>query len=53
MPKRFPDRFREPDLVRWSDLSGVATAFGIVLLIGVVTGVLWIAWNLIRLHVLR
>jgi len=27
-------------------------AFGIVLLIGLVTGALWIAWNLIRLHVL-
>jgi hypothetical protein len=53
MPKRFPERFREPDLLCWSDFSGVAMAFGIVLVIGVVTGVVWIAWNLIRLYVLR
>jgi len=26
--------------------------FGIVLLLGVVSGSIWIAWNLIRLHVL-
>ena len=28
-------------------------AFGIALLLGLVTGSLWITWNLIRLHVLR
>jgi uncharacterized membrane protein YqjE len=34
-------------------VPGLAMAFGIVLLIGLVSGVLWIIWNLIRLHVLR
>jgi uncharacterized membrane protein YqjE len=53
MPKRFPDRFREPELMRWSDVPGLAMAFGIVLLIGLISGVLWIIWNLIRLHVLQ
>jgi hypothetical protein len=53
MPRRFSERFHEHDLVRWSDLSGLGMAFGVVLLIGVVTGIVWIAWNLIRLHVLR
>ena len=28
-------------------------AFGIALLLGLVSGSIWIAWNLIRLHVLR
>jgi hypothetical protein len=28
-------------------------AFGIAMLLGLVTGSIWIAWNLIRLHVLR
>ena len=28
-------------------------AFGIALLLGLVSGSLWIAWNLVRLHVLR
>ena len=28
-------------------------AFGIVLIIGLVSGSIWIAWNLIRLHLLR
>ena len=54
MPKRFlGDRFREPDLVRWTDIPGLPMAFGIAILIGLVSGVLWIGWNLIGLHVLR
>jgi hypothetical protein len=28
-------------------------AVGVVTLVGMVTGLLWVAWNLIRLHVLR
>jgi hypothetical protein len=28
-------------------------AIGITILLGLVTGSIWIAWNLIRLHVLR
>jgi hypothetical protein len=53
VPWRFPDRFREPDMVRWSDVSGVLMAFGVALLVGVVSGVIWIAWKLFELHVLR
>ena len=53
MPKRFTERYREPDLVRWSDVPGLFVAFGIALLIGLVTGVLWIAWKLFEIHVLR
>jgi hypothetical protein len=34
--------------------SGVIlVAFGVALLVGLVTGVVWIAWNLLRLHVFR
>ena len=53
MPRRFNDRYREPDLVRWSDVPGLFIAFGIALLIGLVTGALWIAWKLFEVHVLR
>jgi hypothetical protein len=28
-------------------------AIGVTILLGLVTGLIWIAWNLIRLHVLR
>ena len=28
-------------------------AFGIALLLGLISGSMWIAWNLFRLHVLR
>ena len=28
-------------------------AFGIAMLLGLVSGSIWIAWNLIRLHLLR
>jgi hypothetical protein len=28
-------------------------AIGVTILLGLVTGSIWIAWNLIRLHVLR
>src|ERR1043166_1872935 len=52
MPKRFTERYREPDLVRWSDVPGLFVAFGIALLIGLVTGLLWIAWKLFEVHVL-
>ena len=38
MPRRFTERFREPELMRWSDVPGLAMAFGIVLLLGLVIG---------------
>lgn len=57
MPKRFtniPDRFREPHDMAWSDLpvlfwKGIA----ITIVLGVITGLIWIGWRLIELHVLN
>jgi hypothetical protein len=34
-------------------LRGYLIAIGVTILIGLVSGSIWIAWNLIRLHVLR
>ena len=31
----------------------LAIAFGVALLLGLLTGGLWIVWNLLRLHVFR
>ena len=53
MARRLPDHHREPDFVRWSDMPGVVLAFGVALLVGLVSGIGWIAWNLLKLHVLR
>lgn len=52
MPRRFPEPYREPDLVRGPEVSGLWIAFGVALLVGLVTGAIWIGWNLLRLHVL-
>ena len=53
MPKRLPERYRDPELMRWADVPGLALAFGIALLVGLVSGVVWIAWKLFEVHVLR
>jgi hypothetical protein len=57
MPKRFsnlPDHLREPHQVAWSDLPPLYwKALGITLLLGLVTGLLWIGWRLFEVHVLR
>jgi len=57
MTKRFsnvPEHLREPHQVSWSDLpSFYWKAIGITLLVGLVTGLLWIGWRLIDLHVLN
>ena len=57
MPKRFsnvPEHLREPHDVAWSDLPGVFwKAIGITVLLGFITGLIWIAWRLFDLHVLR
>jgi hypothetical protein len=53
MPRRFPERDRDPELMRWTDVPGLALAFGIALLIGLGSGVVWIAWKLFEVHVLR
>lgn len=53
MPPRFfndPPRQQEasPEFTRLLFL-----VFGVAVLIGLVTGSIWIAWNLIRLHLLH
>jgi len=57
MPKRFsnvPEHLREPHQVSWSDLPPLYwKALGIALLLGFVSGLLWIGWRLFDLHVLR
>ena len=57
MPKRFsnvPDRFREPHDVAWSDLPAVFwKGMGITVLLGLITGLIWIGWRLFELHVLN
>ena len=57
MPKRFtnvPEHLREPHQIGWSDLPPFYwKAFGIALTIGLVTGLIWVAWRLFDLHVLN
>jgi hypothetical protein len=57
MPKRFtniPEHLREPHQIAWSDLPPIYwKAFGIALTLGLVTGLIWIAWRLFELHVLN
>jgi len=57
MPKRFtniPDRLREPHDVAWGDLPAVFwKGMAITVLLGVITGLIWIGWRLIELHVLN
>jgi hypothetical protein len=57
MPKRFsnrPEHLREPHQVAWTDLPAIYwKAFGIALLLGMVTGLGWIAWKLFEVNVLK
>lgn len=49
MSKRFssPEHQREPEQVVWSELPPLYwKAFGIALLLGMVSGAVWIAWKL-------
>ncbi len=49
-----PDDLREPHDVEWPGFSGFyLKAIGVTVLVGLVSGLLWIAWNLFRVHVLR
>ncbi len=51
--RRFNEEPREPGLMTWSDVpSFYWLAIGITILLGLVSGVIWIAWNLLKLHVL-
>jgi len=54
MPRRFEHPFREPDLVRWSDVpSFYWLAMGIAILLGLAGGSIWIVWKLFERHGLR
>lgn len=53
MPRRLPDYHREPELLQWSDVPRfIWIAFGVALLLGLLSGAVWIAWNLLKIHVL-
>jgi hypothetical protein len=59
MPRRFSRPPNHDDLrseerqVYSPDVSRVlALAFGVAALIGLVTGLVWVAWNLVRAHLL-
>jgi len=57
MPKRFtniPDRLREPHDVSWGDLPVLFwKGMAVTVLLGLITGLIWIGWRLIELHVLN
>ena len=52
MPRRFSRYMGQPEMIRWSDYPAIAIAFGVALLIGLVSGAIWIAWSLLKIHVL-
>ena len=54
MARRFGNDPRFDEDVASRDLTRVLfVAFGIALLVGLVSGVLWILWKLFEVHVLR
>ena len=54
MSRRLPNYYREPELLHWSDLPKLVwIAFGVALLIGLVSGAIWIGWKLLDLRVLH
>jgi hypothetical protein len=57
MPKRFtnmPERLREPHDMAWGDLPVLFwKGMAITIVLGVITGLIWIGWRLIELHVLN
>ena len=53
MPRRHNDPNRDEDVASPEFTRLVLVGFGVALLIGLVSGSIWIGWNLIRLHVLR
>ena len=53
MTRRFHNDTREPDLMTWSDVPRLYwLAMGIAILLGMVSGAIWIAWKLFEFHVL-
>jgi len=54
MGRRFNEHPREPGQMTWSDVPRLYwIAIGITLLIGLVSGSIWIAWTLFKRHVLQ
>jgi hypothetical protein len=54
MPRRFSNDPRFDEDVASPGLTRLLfVAFGIALLVGLVSGVLWIVWKLFEVHVLR
>lgn len=57
MPRRFsnvPEHLREPDRIGWSDLPGLYwKAIGVTVLLGILTGLVWIGWRIVEIHVLK
>jgi hypothetical protein len=47
------DPRRDEDVASPGFTRLLLVAFGIAMLVGLVSGSIWIAWSLIRLHVLR
>ena len=48
-----PDDLREDHEIEWPGFSAFyLKAIGITILLGLVSGLLWIAWSLLKLHVL-
>ncbi len=48
-----PDDLREPLDIEWPGFgSFYLKAIGITILLGFISGALWVAWNLLKLHVL-
>lgn len=54
MPRRFPnDDFDEADSVEWPGFGrAYLLAIGIALALGLLSGAGWIAWNLMKRHLL-
>jgi TM2 domain-containing membrane protein YozV len=49
-----PDDLREPLDLEWPGFARFyLKAIGIAILVGLISGALWIAWNLVKLHVLQ
>jgi hypothetical protein len=48
-----PDDLREPLDIEWPGFARFPQSVGITILFGFISGALWIAWNLVKLHVLQ
>lgn len=55
MPPRFPRHqlHKQDDTASPASSRLIFLAFGVALLLGMVSGVIWIAFNLLRVHLFR